>query len=104
MSNRSYAVKLLPSARRDLLSIAVHIATDKPRTALKYLERLRLRLHSLSSHPRMGHLPKDPYLKSKGYRILIVDAYLAFYVLQKNTVKIHRILHGSRDIQSIVFK
>lgn len=104
MSSRSYVVRLLPSARKDLLEIAAHIAADKPRTALKYLAKLRLRFHSLSTHPRLGHLPKDLYLKSKGYRILVMDAYLAFYVLDRRAVKIRRILHVSRDIESVLFK
>ena len=99
----TYTIKLLPSAKRDLFEITAKIATDKPQTALKYMEKLRLKLSMLSFHPYMGRLSEDSYLKSKRYRVLVLDNYLAFYILTKRTVKIRRILHGSRDMASVVF-
>ncbi|MDD4169964.1 MAG: type II toxin-antitoxin system RelE/ParE family toxin [Desulfotomaculaceae bacterium] len=33
------------------------------------------------------------------YRRMPVDSYLVFYVVLENTIEIHRVLHGSRDIR-----
>lgn len=46
----------------------------------------------------MGVVPQNRRLTKKGYRILIVDNYLVFYVLLDNeTVEIRRIISGKRD-------
>jgi len=48
--------------------------------------------------PLMGAVPKNRRLTRQGYRILIVDNYLVFYVLLDNeTVEIRRIVSGKRD-------
>ena len=100
---KKYSIKLLPSARRDLFEIAAYISTDSKRTAIKYINKVQSKLKSLSSHPDIGRIPKDEYLKKKGYRILVIDNYLVFYVIKKSSVNIRRILHGSRDIKSVLF-
>lgn len=43
-------------------------------------------------------MPKDNLLQYKGYRILIIQSYLVFYVIKENflEVEIRRIIHGKR--------
>jgi len=45
----------------------------------------------------MGRVPDDARLVGLGYRYLVMDDFLAFYVVQTPDVVIHRILHGTRD-------
>lgn len=100
--NKRYSIQLLPAARQDLYEIVTFIATDKPLAALKYLDKIHSKIKLLSTHPFIGSLPRDPHLKERKYRILVVDSYLVFYVVQKKIVKVRRIIHGSREIRSIV--
>ncbi|MFZ5634181.1 MAG: type II toxin-antitoxin system RelE/ParE family toxin [Bacillota bacterium] len=52
----------------------------------------------LEDFPLMGAVPKNRRLTRQGYRILIVDNFLVFYVLLDNgTVEIRRIISGKRD-------
>jgi len=50
----------------------------------------------LASNPFLGVIPKDERLKKLGYRMLIVDKYLVFFVVKTKTVQIRRIIHGAR--------
>lgn len=99
---KKYKILFLPVARKDLFDIGAYIATDNRPKALAYLDKLHSKIGLLIRHPKIGTLPKDKLLRIKGYRILIIDSYLVFYVVQKQTVKIRRILHGSRDLNSLI--
>ncbi len=99
---KKYKILFLPIARRDLFEIGAFIAADSVNRALSYLDKVHSKIRLLSKHPKIGIIPKDKQLKAKGYRILIVDSYLVFYVIQKKIIKIRRILHGSRDLESII--
>ena len=41
-------------------------------------------------------------LKKLGYRILIVEKYLVFYVVKNKTVQIRRIIHGARRYDFLI--
>ena len=41
-------------------------------------------------------------LAAKGYRHLIVENYLVFYVVARDTVQIRRILYAKRNYRSIL--
>jgi len=45
----------------------------------------------------MGVVPKDDRLKRLGYRLLIIENYLVFYVIKFETIQIRRIIHGARQ-------
>ena len=46
--------------------------------------------------------PKDLALAAKGYRYLIVENYLVFYIVSDDTVQIRRILYGRRDYRLLL--
>jgi toxin ParE1/3/4 len=94
-----YKIIYLPIAVKDLQAIFDYIFIDKPSVAQKFLKNMDQTILKLSSFPDLGLIPKDTYLKSKGYKILIVDNYLIFYLFKKNTIEIQRILHGKRKYQ-----
>ena len=96
-----YAIRYLPAAEQDLLSIHDWIADDNLRRARSFVEELDKRISKLASHPRLGVVPRHPELKESGYRILIIDDYLAFYKVRGKTVQIRRVVHGSRHLDSI---
>lgn len=89
-------VVYLPAAQRDLNEAFEYIRKDSPGQAAAWLERIDEALGRLSAFPHSGVLPKDPHLAARGYRMVVIDQHLAFYVVLPRRVEIRRILHGRR--------
>jgi len=93
-----HLISITEAAEQDLAEIVDYIAKDNPATALKLAEEIEQNILRLEDFPLMGAVPKNRRLTRQGYRILIVDNYLVFYVLLDNeTVEIRRIVSGKRD-------
>ena len=101
MSNK-YSLRYLPVAVDDLISIFDWIANDSPANAAAFIEKLDQQIGSLARHPLLGRIPKDDKLKSAGYRVLVIESYLTFYMVRGKTVEIHRVVHGSRNLNDII--
>ena len=101
MENK-YTLRYLPVAVDDLISIFDWIANDSPANAAAFIEKLDQHIGSLSAHPFLGRTPKDDKLKSAGYRVLVIESYLTFYMVRGKTVEIHRVIHGSRNLDDII--
>ena len=97
-----YSIRYLPSAERDLISILDWIARDNPRRAVDFVEHIEKRLTKLETHPYIGSVPRHPRLREYGYRVLVIDKYLAFYVVRGKTVTLHRVIHGSRHYKDLL--
>ncbi|WP_291300681.1 type II toxin-antitoxin system RelE/ParE family toxin [Desulfosporosinus sp. BICA1-9] len=56
-------------------------------------------LGRLADFPLMGSVPLDTKIAGQGYRMIVADPYLVFYILvmEENTVEVHRVLHGKQD-------
>ena len=101
MANK-YTIRYLPIAVDDLVSIFDWIANDSPANADAFIKKLDRRILNLKSHPLLGRIPRDEKLKDFGYRVLIIEAYLVFYVVRDKTVEIHRVIRGSRNLADII--
>jgi plasmid stabilization system protein ParE len=97
-----YAIRYLPVAEDDLLSIYDWIAGDSPARAIAFTEKLDKRIRALAANPHLGRVPKHEKLSQYGYRILVIESYLAFYVIRGRTIEIHRVIHGSRHLDDFV--
>lgn len=97
-----YNVKIYPAAEQDLLDIIDYLNTLSPTAALRYYDLLTEQIASLSVMPERCPRPKDLALAAKGYRYLVVENYLVFYVVADDTVQIRRILYGRRNYQSLL--
>ena len=98
----NYIVRYLPSAVDDLISIFDWIADDRPANAADFIAKLDQGIGNLKTHPFLGHIPRDDKLKSSGYRILVIESFLAFYIVRGKTVEIHRVVHGSRNLDDLI--
>lgn len=94
--NEPYEIRYLSTAENDLVDILEYIKKDNPTAAVSQLEEFDKSISHLASNPLLGVVPKDERLKKLGYRMLIVDKYLVFYVVKTKTVRIRRIIHGAR--------
>ncbi len=101
MTNK-YTLRYLPVAVDDLISIFDWIANDSLSIAAAFIEKLDKQVGNLKTHPLLGRLARNDKLINSGYRVLIIESYLVFYVVRRNTVEIHRVIHGSRNLDDIV--
>jgi len=97
-----YTLRYIPSAQEDLLSILEFIAKDSPRRAVSFIDELDDRARHLELHPQLGRVPRHPKLREFGYRVLVVESYLVFYVIRERTIEVHRVIHGSRNLDDLI--
>ncbi len=94
-----YKVKIYPAAKRDLMDIINYLNTLSADAALRYYDLLSGKIGSLSQMPERCPNVRNIPLKVKGYRCLVVENYLVFYVVKGDTVQIRRILYGKRNFE-----
>lgn len=93
---RKYNIEYLPIAAQDLAEIIDYIKVDNPQAAISLLDNIDEAISHLELFPHIGTIPKDIRLQSLGYRMLIVENYLVFYIVMNDIVEIHRIISGKR--------
>ena len=98
----NYDVKIYPAAKQDLLDIIDYLNTLNPEVAIKYYDLLVENIGSLKTMPQRCPLARDLALRAKGYRYMVVENYLVFYVIDKTTVQIRRIIYGKRNYFEIL--
>lgn len=89
-------------AERDLQQIYDFIAEDNPAAAQAFVTQLDEKIGNLGRFPESGHIPRQAYLKAKGYRILVIGDYLVFYRIKSKVVKIDRVIHGKRRYEFLL--
>lgn len=92
-------------ARQDILELVEHIAADNPRAAAAFYDAYERTLTGLEQMPDKGrpYRSKEPWLR--GVRAISVGRfrrYLSFYRRTGNQVDVLRVLHGARDIDTIL--
>lgn len=102
MKRRNYAVRLLRAAEDDFTEIVTYIAAQRPAGAEALAQRVEKSLKLLAVNPYLGRVPNDPSLVDLGYRYLVVENYLIFYVREERTILVHRIIHGARDYRGLL--
>jgi toxin ParE1/3/4 len=92
------AVRFSIHAERDLVEIAEFISLDNPGAAETMIDAIESVCDGLADFPMKGRaVPQRPPL-----RRLVVRPYLVFYLIKADEAVIVRILHGSRDIDSLL--
>ena len=97
-----FIIRYLPIAQGDLIGIYDCIARDSPTRASSFVQRIDKRIGALAQSPNLGRIPRHPRLKKFGYRVLVLDSYLVIYIIRGQTVEIHRVIHGSRNLEQLV--
>jgi toxin ParE1/3/4 len=97
-----YEIRYLKTAEKDLEEIFDYILSDRPTAAVSILEKFDQSIARLGLNPKLGVVPKEDRLKDLGYRMLIIDNYLVFYVIKGKTVQIRRIIHGARQYNHLI--
>lgn len=78
--------------------------TGRVESGLALLDKLETGFRRLSEFPESGSPPRYAALRARGYRVLIVEKYLAFYKVDKEakTVTVHAVVDGRRDYLNLV--
>ena len=97
-----YEIRYLKTAEGDLNNIFDYIRKDNQNAALSLIEKFDNSVSNLALNPKLGKVPKDDRLMKLGYRVLIIDKYLVFYVVKKNIVQIRSVIHGARQYSFIL--
>ncbi|CAM4182861.1 MAG: type II toxin-antitoxin system RelE/ParE family toxin [Paenibacillus macerans] len=94
--DKKYKIEYLPIAEEDLSEIIQYIMLDNPDAAFLMANKLDQTISILEIFPNNKSIPNDLRLQALNYRMLIVDPYIVFCVVNDETVEIRRILHGKR--------
>ena len=88
----------------DMKAIVAHIRIDNPNAAIRMYENIKASIGKLADFPLIGPVPLDRKIAEKGYRMIVVDPYLVFYILvmEDNTVEVHRVLQGKQVFPGIL--
>jgi len=91
-----YRIIYLPRAIIDRDEIKTYLSNYYSSTARKFFKLLKERTNQLKEFPYSCPVYQD----EPNYRILIVDNYLVFYIVDEKSkvIEIHRIFHSSQDI------
>lgn len=102
----SYEVIITRQADADLREIYEYIAFEllSPENAATQLNRLEDNIMGLADFPEKYKRYENEPWYSRGMRVMPVDNYLVFYILNKkqNTVIILRVMYGGRDIDNLL--
>jgi len=99
-----YKVLIDPKAKHDLKDIFIYVAVnDNLNSANKLLDAIEKTCYNLEKFPKRGHIPIE--LLSTGikkYLEIHYKQYRVIYEVDQNTVYIHLVLDGRRNIQEIL--
>lgn len=90
-------VRLRPEADRDLLELSTYIATDRPRAAKNWANRVDEVFVRLSEYPGLGRERPD---LGEDLRSFPIMSGVIIYRRLSDGVEIVRVLHESRDLRA----
>lgn len=102
----SYNIHITAAAERDMINASDHIefVLKNPKAADDLLDEIELKINSLISFPEKFKLVDDPVLASWGVRFVVINGYLAFYVISEKIkqVTIVRFLYQKSNWTAIL--
>ncbi|WP_040979501.1 type II toxin-antitoxin system mRNA interferase toxin, RelE/StbE family [Oceanobacillus jeddahense] len=104
MENNQYVVKVSPKAAEDLDEIYEYISENlyNQDAANKLLNKIELGIKRLNRFPFSCELVTDEILRDRGYRRLIIENYIVFYLIKNKDVLIMRVLYGAQKYEDLV--
>ena len=90
---------ILPAARADLVEIGDFIAQDDPRRAASFVAEIEAKARAAAERP-LSFPSRDEL--HEGLRAARHGRYLIFFVEAGDEVRVVRVLHGARDLPSLL--
>ena len=98
-------LRIRPQAHADLLDIAGQIATSNTGVALDFWDAVESTYRMLATHPHSGTRLEFDALPNVHVRRFVVNryrTYVAYYQVTDDGIEVIRLLHGSRERDSII--
>jgi toxin ParE1/3/4 len=93
------SVTFSPKARQDLIDIGDYIARDSQANAQRFIARLQGRCKQISDAPFSYPNRED---LAVGLRMAPLGRYVIFFRVLDDTVRIERVLHGARNLPTVL--
>jgi plasmid stabilization system protein ParE len=97
----NYRVRIVKPAQVDVREIRRYIAVDllNPVAAAKRIDLIDTKIQSLKTMPARFPLVQDAYLASKGFRIIVCEAHLVFFIIEEAARKVFvmRVIYARSD-------
>lgn len=90
--------QLSQPAREDLKEIWRYIAEKTPQSADKFMREFAKKFQLIADNPKIGQIQDEFILNLRSFPY---KNYVVFYFPTEDGVEIYRVLHGSRDIDSL---
>jgi len=99
-----YKPEYLPLALDDLKSIFSYITyeLEAPKAAENLLVKIDREVLKIMENPFRCHIYYPLEKLKYDYRVLHINNYSLFYVVEKEKVVIHRVLYSKRNVQKIL--
>jgi len=99
-----YRVKFTPLAKNDMDEIYQYIFDTliAPIAANNLIDKIEEKAKRLADAPYSCPLVDDEFLREKGYRKLVINNYIALYMVSddEKLVKIMRVVYGGSDYEN----
>lgn len=76
----------------------LYVALDNPKAADRLIDKLFTAIKRIAKNPYLGRSRDEIIDGVRSYR---VGAYVIFYLIDRHHIRIVRVLHGARDIDSV---
>ena len=91
MNPISYKVLIYPSAENDLVEIKEYFLYKLKMSPNQLFGKLHESIDTLESNPFLFPLLKDPFLNQLGYRMVPIDNFLLFYIIDNDRSEERRV-------------
>ena len=98
-----FRISYTPLAQRDIFSITQYLldTLDSPQAASTFLDKLDTTIETLAQFPYSCPLYRPPGPLPDEIRFTLVKNYVLYFAVLDDVVEIRRVIHGSRNRDSI---
>ena len=106
MASKKYSWLLTETAESDIDDTLSYIAgvLHNPEAATSFADKLEEELDALCKSPKNGRLIDNEYLRREDIRRILIDNYIAYYILdeKEKTIIVLRVVYGKRNQDPVV--
>lgn len=107
MKSHRYGIR--PSAKADIAACHDYLAERNPDAAMRFVDAVEETCRLIALSP-LGYAAMEPPKQARPMPVVLrkrtikgFEKYLVFYFMEGDEVQILRVLHGARDVSSILF-
>jgi toxin ParE1/3/4 len=101
----SHVLRILPAAQADVDAAAAYIAQDNFDAGMRFYDAVERAMGEIAQHPTRWpryELDRPRLVELRRRAVAGFGNYLIFYHVKADVIEVLRVLHGARDIPSIL--